>query len=83
MAPARAKKTRSSTETSSTARPQTVTLQSPARTPVQSPQKKSVTITEGQKQALIDNLQLESKLSLTHSMNQALISSKSRNARES
>lgn len=59
MAPTRTKKTRSSTEISSTAPPQTVTLQSPARTPVRSPQKRSMTITEGQKQALIDNLQLE------------------------
>lgn len=59
MAPARTKKVQSSTETSSTARPQTVTLQSPARTPVQSPQKRSMTVTEGQKQALVDNLQLE------------------------
>ncbi|KAL9137613.1 MAG: hypothetical protein Q9175_001164 [Cornicularia normoerica] len=59
MAPARTKKARSSTETSSTACPQSVTLQSPARTPVQSPRKRSMTITEGQKQALIDNLQLE------------------------
>ncbi|KAF6236610.1 hypothetical protein HO173_005391 [Letharia columbiana] len=59
MAPPRTKKVRSSTDSSSTARPQTVTLQSPARTPVQSPRKRSMTITEGQKQALIDNLQLE------------------------
>lgn len=63
MAPAHTKKARSPTGISSTARSQAVTLQSPARTPVQSPQKKNVTITEGQKQALIDNLQLESKRS--------------------
>ncbi|CAF9908837.1 MAG: hypothetical protein ALECFALPRED_005069 [Alectoria fallacina] len=59
MAPARSKKAQSSTEISSAARPQNSTLQSPTRTPVQSLQKRSMTITEGQKQALIDNLQLE------------------------
>lgn len=36
-----------------------VTLQSPARTPTRSPVKKPMMITEAQKQALIDNLQLE------------------------
>ena len=61
MAPARTKKVQTSPGTSPTARPQTVTLQSPTMTPLQSPQKKSVMITEGQKQALIDNLQLESE----------------------
>ncbi|MCJ1470816.1 hypothetical protein MMC07_009463 [Pseudocyphellaria aurata] len=38
---------------------QTVTIQSPSRTPPSSPRKKAVRITQGQKQALIDNLQLE------------------------
>lgn len=83
MAPARTKKAQSSTEISSTARPQTVTLQSPARTPVQSPQKRSMTVTEGQKQALVDNLQLESENSGSQSMTQALTFSQSRNVRES
>lgn len=59
MAPNRVKKARPSTDNSPPARP--IALQSPARTPVQSPQKRAVSITEGQKQALIDNLQLESK----------------------
>lgn len=63
MAPTRTKKVQSSTDASSAARPQIVTLQSPATTPVQSPKKKSTMITEGQKQALIDNLQLESERS--------------------
>lgn len=38
---------------------QTVTIQSPSKTPASSPRKKAVGITQGQKQALIDNLQLE------------------------
>ncbi|KAL8970822.1 MAG: hypothetical protein Q9183_001340 [Haloplaca sp. 2 TL-2023] len=37
----------------------TVAIQSPARTPTQSPSKRPIMITQGQKQALIDNLQLE------------------------
>jgi len=57
MAPNRVKKGRSSTDNNPPARP--ITLQSPPRTPMQSPQKRVVGITEGQKQALIDNLQLE------------------------
>lgn len=40
-------------------RQQIVTIQSPARTPSSSPRRKAVGITQGQKQALIDNLQLE------------------------
>lgn len=40
-------------------RHQIVSIQSPARTPASSPRKKAVGITQGQKQALIDNLQLE------------------------
>lgn len=40
-------------------------------------------ITDGQKQALIDNLQLESEHSLSHNMIEALTLSQSRNARES
>lgn len=40
-------------------RQQTVTIQLPAITPVSSPRKKAGGITQGQKQALIDNLQLE------------------------
>ena len=83
MAPTRTKKPRSSTGTSSTAPPQTVALQLPARTPIHSPQKRSMTITDGQKQALIDNLQLESEHFPSHSMTQVLTSSQSRNARES
>ena len=82
MAPGRTKKVRSSTEIGSTARPQTVTLQSPARTPVQSPEKRSMTITQGQKQALIDNLQLESEYSWSHSVTRALTFSQSRNVHE-
>lgn len=38
---------------------QTVALESPTRTPEHSPQSKILGITEAQKQALIDNLQLE------------------------
>ncbi|KAL9601382.1 MAG: hypothetical protein Q9219_002558 [cf. Caloplaca sp. 3 TL-2023] len=37
----------------------TVAIQSPSRTPTQSPSKRPLMITVGQKQALIDNLQLE------------------------
>ncbi|MCJ1458461.1 hypothetical protein MMC28_008834 [Mycoblastus sanguinarius] len=61
MAPTRTKKARLSTDNISTARPQLVATKSPTRTPIQSPQKKATRITEIQKQALIDNLQLESK----------------------
>ena len=75
MAPARTKKPRTSTEASSIARPQTITLQSPTKTPVHSPQKQSITITEGQKQALIDNLQLESENFQNTGMLQTLTSS--------
>ena len=39
----------------------TVAIQSPARTPTQSPSKRPIMITQGQKQALIDNLQLEGR----------------------
>lgn len=45
-------------------RQQTVTIQCPARTPASSPRRKAVGITQGQKQALIDNLQLEGENSL-------------------
>ena len=38
---------------------QQIAVKSPARTPTQSPTKKTMMITEGQKQALMDNLQLE------------------------
>lgn len=41
-----------------------VTMEPPARTPLQSPVKKPVMITEAQKQALMDNLQLEGNFSL-------------------
>ena len=61
MAPGRVKKNRHSSDNETQARSQTVAVKSPIRTPVGSPQKKSMGITEGQKQALIDNLQLESK----------------------
>ncbi|KAI4141534.1 MAG: hypothetical protein L6R39_005287, partial [Caloplaca ligustica] len=37
----------------------TVTIQSPVATPTRSPSKRPIMITQGQKQALIDNLQLE------------------------
>ncbi len=40
-----------------------VTIKSPDATPTRSPSKRSIMITQGQKQALIDNLQLESKSS--------------------
>ncbi len=59
MAPARTKKRKTSSENEPSARPQTVAPHSPARTPMRSPQKRIVSITEAQKQALIDNLQLE------------------------
>lgn len=45
-------------------RPQTVTIKSPARTPT-SHGMKAIGITQGQKQALIDNLQLESNIPLS------------------
>ena len=61
MAPGRIKKTRHSSDNETQARSQNVAVKSPIRTPVRSPQKKPMGITEGQKQALIDNLQLESK----------------------
>ena len=61
MAPGRVKKNRHSSDNETQERSQTVAVKSPIRTPVGSPQKKSMGITEGQKQALIDNLQLESK----------------------
>lgn len=40
-----------------------VMIKSPDATPTRSPSKRSIMITQGQKQALIDNLQLESKAS--------------------
>lgn len=43
---------------------QTVTIQSPTRTPSQTSKNIVVGLTQAQKQALIDNLQLESKLEL-------------------
>lgn len=43
-------------------RHQTITIQSPVRTPNESPKKIAIGITQAQKQALIDNLQLESEL---------------------
>lgn len=61
MPPGRVKKTRHSSVNETQARSQTVAVKSPIRTPGRSPQKKSMGITEGQKQAIIDNLQLESK----------------------
>ena len=61
MPPGRVKKDRHSSDNGTQARSQTVAVKSPIRTPMGSPQKKSIGITEGQKQALIDNLQLESK----------------------
>ncbi|KAL9613869.1 MAG: hypothetical protein Q9167_001606 [Letrouitia subvulpina] len=63
MPPARNKKVRPVSaehkETEATAAHHTVTIQSPAKTPTQSPTKKPVMISQSQKQALIDNLQLE------------------------
>ena len=63
MAPTRSKKTqRLSQEKKDPQFPvpsKTVAIQSPARTPTQSPTKRPLEITQGQKQALIDNLQLE------------------------
>ncbi|MCJ1279385.1 hypothetical protein MMC21_007209 [Puttea exsequens] len=56
MAPNRIKKSRNSTDNT---RVHALVLNSPARTPTQSPQRKAMRITETQKQALIDNLQLE------------------------
>ena len=61
MAPNRVKKTRNSADNNAPARSQTVAVKSPTRTPEQSPQKMAMGISEGQKQTLIDNLQLESK----------------------
>ena len=54
MAPARNKKTRTSIDSDISTRQQL-----PAATPHQSPRKRIMSITEAQKQALIDNLQLE------------------------
>lgn len=62
MAPNRVKKNRNSLDNKPPARSQTVAVKSPIRTPEQSPQKRTMEISEGQKQALIDNLQLESNL---------------------
>jgi len=62
MAPPRTKKTTALDETitsDNTLQQSIVTTHSPARTPLQSPVKKPLMITESQKQALIDNLQLE------------------------
>ena len=69
MPPGRVKKNRYSSENETQARSQTVAVNSPLSTPVGSPKKKSMGITEGQKQALIDNLQLESEsicISMAH-----------------
>ena len=49
-------------EDSPSTRPQTIALKSPLRTPKRTPQKRLLGITEVQKQALIDNLQLEGTL---------------------
>ena len=67
MAPVRSKKPKSTSSdnndmSSQPSHYQKVAIKSPARTPIQSPRQKTVTITQGQKQALIDNLQLEGKL---------------------
>ncbi|KAL9047265.1 MAG: hypothetical protein Q9214_000118 [Letrouitia sp. 1 TL-2023] len=63
MPPARNKKARpvsaEHNETEATVAHHMVTLQSPVTTPTQSPTKKPVMISQSQKQALIDNLQLE------------------------
>ncbi|KAL8816828.1 MAG: hypothetical protein Q9191_008260, partial [Dirinaria sp. TL-2023a] len=60
MAPAKIKKTEDSSELAGKDEQQrNVVLQSPSRTPTQSRAKKPLIITEAQKQALIDNLQLE------------------------
>ena len=69
MAPGRVKKSRHSSDNETQARSQTVAVKPPLRTPLVSPKKKSMGITEGQKQALIDNLQLESEsicISMAH-----------------
>ncbi|KAL8839997.1 MAG: hypothetical protein Q9170_001539 [Blastenia crenularia] len=47
--------------TPAVSRPKTVAIQSPSATATQSPSKRPMIITLGQKQALIDNLQLESE----------------------
>jgi len=79
MAPTRSKKQRKSTEstTSVEAPSQTVATKtrSPARTPPnRSPIKKvKMGITLGQKQALIDNLQLESEKTLQYTSRTSLI----------
>ena len=67
MAPNRVKKPRDSGDSHVSMRP--VSLQSPATTPTQNPRKTKLSITEGQKQALIDNLQLESKISHLYGCN--------------
>lgn len=65
VAPARTKTRNSSSPGNATANfpapPKMVATKSPARTPIASPGKKTLKITQGQKQALIDNLQLESR----------------------
>lgn len=67
MAPNRSKAIKTSTSDrphESPSRQQTITIQSPARTPNRSPRKMAIGITQAQKQALIDNLQLEGQLIL-------------------
>ena len=62
MAPARTKKVKASPSDTVPSRSRAMAIKSPARTPIASPSKRGPTatgITAGQKQALIDNLQLE------------------------
>ena len=77
MAPLRTKKRKSSSSGNAIPNfpvpPQMVALKSPARTPTASPAKKSLKITQGQKQALIDNLQLEGRKSGQRSNSSVLI----------
>lgn len=66
MAPKKQKNMKTSGDSEAFTRPQTITTKSPARTPIQSPRKKTGGITVAQKQALIDNLQLEGKFLLNY-----------------
>ena len=62
MAPGLFKKTTNCLDNIDMESSHVVAIKSPVRTPTQSLQKKPMGISEGQKQSLIDNLQLESKL---------------------
>ena len=84
MAPARIKKAEASSELMEKNEQQrNVILQSPSRTPTQSRAKKPLIITEAQKQALIDNLQLEGTSLSTNTTKQDSRSWQSPSVRES